>query len=137
MTTRYQKSSAHASLLTPALTSALTELLKAVSLLLVVLVVVFWQPWHATSNALALAFGTPLCTTEGSKLVDANGDLVDSGHQHGGDCCCPSAPPVPVAVFALPQPVASSDAPAALLSAGWSNAEWLGALSRGPPLSTI
>jgi hypothetical protein len=98
-------------------------------------VVLFWQPWHATAMAAATGMAMPICTAEGMKLVDANGNPVDiaTSHHHGGDCCCPSAVTINSGTLVVTPLTTARFGPAAALPAGWRNAEWLGKLSRGPP----
>lgn len=89
---------------------------------------------HA-GHALKVATAFEVCGSFGHRKVDADGQPVDTQARHDESCCLlpPLAPP-PARLgwtMAAPEPAA----PAALMAQPRLAAEWLGALSRGPPLS--
>ncbi|AKJ29156.1 DUF2946 family protein [Caldimonas brevitalea] len=96
--------------------------------------VVFWQPWAAAYQATVAVAGLELCSVAGTQRVDRHGNSVDADHAHvAGDCCAAadlSLPPAAISTLTTAQ-IATRAAP--LLTAGRIGAEWLGALSRGPP----
>ncbi|CAN5436016.1 hypothetical protein BH09PSE6_BH09PSE6_01080 [soil metagenome] len=91
------------------------------------------QSQAMASHALAMSMGIEICTAEGMVLVDHDGKpLPKESMQH--DCCgigtlgAASAPPC-LDALELQHAAPSAPMPASALAA-----EWLGPLSRGPPI---
>jgi hypothetical protein len=85
-------------------------------------------------HAIAMATSTEVCSVDGgAKFVDADGHTV-SKHRMDHDCCCPSlggALPAAGWVFVPLHTPPQAQAPQA---AARLAAQWLGPLSRGPPV---
>lgn len=85
-------------------------------------------------HAIAMATSTEVCSVDGAaKWVDADGQVV-SRHGMDHDCCCPSlGVALPAAGWVVMPPALPPQAQAPLAAALWA-AQWLGPLSRGPPV---
>jgi hypothetical protein len=93
-----------------------------------------WQPWAMALETIGAAGTIEVCTSTGFQRYDRDGQPISGSrhHQHGD--CCAGMPMLPAMAFELPLNPAVHQSPARLLPAGVLGAEWLGALSRGPPL---
>ncbi|HZE91608.1 MAG TPA: DUF2946 family protein [Rhizobacter sp.] len=95
---------------------------------------VLFQFTLLTQHAVAMASGAEVCSASGAKRVDADGKPMSDAARHGNDCgCCGVSLAAPPADMAVRGPMAVKTSPAALLAAGRLGAQWLAALSRGPP----
>lgn len=90
------------------------------------------QPWVAAYQATLAGLGIEVCTSEGMKRVDADGNVVSVTGQPSHDCCGTGIAGLPGNTLAVP-PTARHDSPVTLLTAGRLAAEWQAPLSRGPP----
>ncbi len=92
------------------------------------------QPWVSATRLVAMANGTPVCTSGGDmKMVDADGQPMQAMHHPCLDCCSASLLGLPpVLAWNEPRPVLHTQ-PAELITASRRDAQWLSPLSRGPP----
>lgn len=90
------------------------------------------QPWVAAYQATLAGLGIEVCTSEGMKRVDADGNVVSVTGQPSHDCCGTGIAGLPGNTPAVPL-TARHDSPVTLLTAGRLAAEWQAPLSRGPP----
>jgi hypothetical protein len=93
-----------------------------------------WQPWAMALDSIGAAGTIEVCTSTGFQRYDRDGQPIPSSRHHPHGDCCVGSTALPATAFDLPLSPAVHQAPARLLPAGVLGAEWLGALSRGPPL---
>lgn len=98
--------------------------------------VMLGQSWWSTWRAVGMVTGIEVCTAEGARMVDEQGQPLPTQMSHVGHDCCGSGP-----VDALVPHVAALSAmalrhriPVDAHRPGWLDAEWHGPLSRGPPV---
>jgi NADPH-dependent 2,4-dienoyl-CoA reductase/sulfur reductase-like enzyme len=106
--------------------------LPALWLAVCLVVALVGQPWVAAYQATLAGLGIEVCTSEGMKRVDADGNVVSVTGQPSHDCCGTGIAGLPGNTLAVP-PTARHDSPVTLLTAGRLAAEWQAPLSRGPP----
>lgn len=106
--------------------------LPALWLAVCLVVALVGQPWVAAYQATLAGLGIEVCTSEGMKRVDADGNVVSVTGQPSHDCCGTGIAGLPGNTLAV-SPTARHDSPVTLLTAGRLAAEWQAPLSRGPP----
>lgn len=106
--------------------------LPALWLAVCLVVALVGQPWVAAYQATLAGLGIEVCTSEGMKRVDADGNVVSVTGQPSHDCCGTGIAGLPGNTLAVPH-TAHHDSPVTLLTAGRLAAEWQAPLSRGPP----
>jgi len=111
------------------------SILRAVGMLWLVVCLLFGAA-QAIEHQVASAFGTEVCTGEGTVMVSMGGHQLPARSPHHDDCCCANIAAIP---SSIPQSSVTSqvhrvdsELPAIRLAL-----EWLGPLSRGPPASLV
>lgn len=98
--------------------------------------VMLGQSWWSTWRAVGMVTGIEVCTAEGARLVDEQGQPLPAQMSHVGHDCCTSGPIDALVPHVQPMPAMAQRhrIPVDAHRPGWLDAEWRGPLSRGPPL---